>query len=100
MERGEMYLTNLERVVKEFLDTKGVKYIPQYPLRQGFIADFALPDKKIIIEVDGERWHSEKKKIKKDRFRDYMLKREGWNTIRIKEKNIDKLTELLSSVLR
>jgi len=80
------------------LDSKGIKYIPQYPLRQGFIADFALPDRKIIIEVDGERWHGEKKKIRKDKFRDYMLKRDGWTIIRIKEKEITKLTELLSSI--
>jgi len=99
MERGEIYLTKLEEVVKDFLDSKGVNYIPQYPLRQGFIADFALPDRKIIIEVDGDRWHREKKKLKKDGFRDYMLKRSGWTTIRIKEKEIDNLQELLSSII-
>lgn len=81
------------------MDSRGENYIPQYPLRQGFIADFVLPDKKIIIEVDGERWHSGKKKVKKDRFRDYMLKRDGWTTIRIKEKEVDNLPRLLSSVV-
>ena len=95
MQRNEIYLTNLEKKVKSFLDVRGIRYISQYPLRQGFIADFALPDKKIIIEVDGERWHSGKKKVKKDRFRDYMLKRDGWTTIRIKEKEINNLQELL-----
>lgn len=98
MERGKIYLTNLEKAVKQFLDSEGIDYIPQYPLRQGFIADFALPDKKIIIEVDGERWHRGKKKIRKDKFRDYMLKRDGWSTIRIKEKEINNLQDLLSSV--
>ena len=99
MQRNEIYLTNLEQKVKSFLDGWGIRYIPQYPLRQGYIADFALPDKKIIIEVDGERWHSGKKKLKKDQFRDYMLKRAGWTTIRIKEKDIDKLSFLLSSIV-
>ena len=98
MERGKVYLTNLEKAVKQFLDSEGIDHIPQYPLRQGYIADFALPDRKVIIEVDGERWHSGKKKIRKDRFRDYMLKRDGWTTIRIKEKGIDNLRELLSSI--
>jgi len=99
MQRNEIYLTSLERKVKSFLDERGIVYIPQYPLRQGYIADFALPDRKIIIEVDGERWHSGKKKLKKDRFRDYMLKRAGWTTIRIKEKDINKIPKLLSSVV-
>lgn len=99
MQRNEIYLTNIEQKVKSFLDERGIRYILQYPLRQGYIADFALPNRKIIIEVDGERWHSGKKKIRKDRFRDYMLKRAGWQTIRIKEKDIDNLQELLSSIL-
>ena len=99
MERSKVYLTNIEREVKAWLEDRGIEHIPQYPLRQGYIADFALLDKKIIIEVDGEHWHSGKKQQKKDRFRDYMLKRAGWTTIRIKEKDIDKLQELLSSLL-
>ena len=99
MERNEIYLTGIERAVKQWLEDRGIEHIPQYPLRQGYIADFALLDKKIIIEVDGEHWHSGKKKQKKDRFRDYMLKRAGWKTIRIPEKDIDKLDSLLSSVL-
>jgi len=99
MERNNVYLTNIEREVKEWLEDRGVECIPQYPLRQGYIADFAILDKHIIIEVDGEHWHSGKKKQKKDRFRDYMLKRAGWKTIRIPEKDIDKLDSLLSSVI-
>ena len=99
MERSKVYLTNIEREVKAWLEDRGINFIPQYPLRQGFIADFALLDKKIIIEVDGKKWHSGKKKQKKDRFRDYMLKRAGWKTIRIPEKDIDKLDSLLSSIL-
>ena len=97
-QRNEIYLTNLEKKVKSFLDERGICYILQYPLRQGYIADFALLDKKIIIEVDGNKWHSGKKKQKKDRFRDYMVKRAGWKTIRIPEKDIDKLDSLLSSI--
>ena len=98
MRRNDVYLTGIEKTVKRWLEGRGIKFIPQYPLRGGYIADFALVNKKIIIEVDGERWHSGKKKVKKDRFRDYILKRAGWTTIRVKEKDIDKLTELLSSI--
>lgn len=99
MKRNEVYLTGIEKTVKQWLEDKGIKHIPQYPLRQGYIADFAIPGKHIIIEVDGTHWHSGKKKQKKDRFRDYMLKRAGWKTIRIPEKDIDKLDSLLSSVI-
>ena len=99
MERNEIYLTGLERTVKAFLDMQGADYIAQYPLRTGYIADFAIPSLKIIIEVDGKRWHSSKKQRKKDRFRDYMLKREGWSTIRIKEDELDEINKILGGVL-
>lgn len=99
MERNEIYLTNLERTVKAFLDIQGIEYIAQYPLRTGFIADFAIPSLKTIIEVDGKRWHSSKKKRKKDGFRDYMIKREGWSTIRIKEDELDRINKILGGVL-
>lgn len=95
MERSKLYLTNIEREVKAWLEDRGIEFVSQYPLRQGYIADFAILNKKIIIEVDGEHWHRGKKKQKKDRFRDYMLKRAGWGTIRIPEKDIDNLDGLL-----
>ena len=99
MERNKLHLTTIEREVKAWLEDRGIEHIPQYPLRQGYIADFALLNKHIIIEVDGTHWHSGKKKQKKDRFRDYMLKRAGWKTIRIPEKDIDTLGSLLSSLI-
>ena len=99
MDRNGVYLTGIERTVKEWLEDRGVTFASQYPLRQGYVIDFALVDRKIAIEVDGEHWHSGKKKQKKDRFRDYMLKRAGWKTIRIPEKDMDKLDSLLSSIV-
>jgi len=55
------------------------------------VIDFAVFKKgeKIAIEVDGERWHSSKKAKKRDRFKDYMLRREKWKVIRIKEREIN-----------
>ena len=88
MKRDEVHLTNLEEKVKEYLDMKGIEHIPQYPFRTGFVCDFLLSDAQTIIEVDGERWHSSKKQKKKDRFKDYMIKREGFYVVRIKEKDI------------
>jgi len=91
MEREKIHLTNLEKKAKKILDELGVNYIDQYSTRLGFIIDFAIPDKKIAIEVDGKYWHKNKKK---DRFRDWMLKRDGWRVIRIKENEIENLKNL------
>lgn len=101
MSRGEIRLTSLEKKAEEILDKMGIEYIPQYPTRTGFVIDFALlgKDRKVAIELDGTKWHSSKEAQQRDRFKDYQLRREGWKVIRIKEDEINKMEELLSSVI-
>lgn len=91
--------TSLERIVKEYLDEHNVNYEPQFPTDTGFVIDFALLNQKVAIEVDGERWHSSKKALKKQRFRDYQLRRGGWSIIHILESEIENLDSLLSSII-
>jgi len=91
MERGKIHLTSLEKKAKQILDELGVNYIEQYSTRLGFIIDFAIPDKKIAIEVDGKYWHKDKKR---DRFRDWMLRRAGWKVVRIDEHEIETLKNI------
>ena len=98
MERNKLHYTNIEEKVRDYLDSKDIDYVFQYPTRTGFVIDFAILDQKIAIEVDGTHWHSSKKAKKRDRFKDYMLKREGWKVIRIKEEEVDSLDSLLSSI--
>lgn len=83
-------LTNLERIMKQALDNEGLQYIQEYPLRSGFVIDFALKDSMIAIECDGEKWHGTNKAKRRDRFRDYLLKRAGWTTIRFTGHEIEK----------
>jgi len=76
--------TSLEEKVKVLLDELGIQYCEQYPTRTGFIIDFAIfyNDKKIAIEVDGPH-HDSKEQKRKDRFKDYMLKRDGFLVLRL-----------------
>lgn len=99
MSKQKIHITSLEKIVKDYLDSKRVDYIFQFPTRTGFVIDFAILEKKTAIEVDGFKWHSSKKALKYDRFRDYQLRREGWKVIRIKEEEIDNLDSLLSSIV-
>lgn len=100
--RGSIQLTSLERKAEEILDSLNIEYISQYPTRTGFVIDFAIINNgyKIAIETDGEHWHTTKKQKKKDRFKDYMLKREGWKVIRIKELNFNDDMESLKNMLQ
>jgi very-short-patch-repair endonuclease len=101
-DRGKIELTSLEKKAKELLDSLNVEYIPQYSTRTGYVIDFAVflkNGKKIDLETDGARWHSSKKSQKRDNFRNYMLRREGWEIVRIREKNFDEDFKKLREIL-
>lgn len=91
--------TSIEQTVKDYLDKNNVNYEPQFPTNTGFVIDFAIIDWRIAIEVDGKKWHSSKKALRKQRFRDYQLRRGGWTVIHIPEEELDNLDSLLSSIL-
>jgi len=66
-----------------------------------FRADFFLPNKKIIIECDGDYWHRDEKSKERDKRKDALLKELGYKIIRINEseirKNISNLDILIVS---
>jgi len=90
----EMILTekiekNLESVfeknVAEYLVSKGYNIRQQWEVgayRVDMIAIFQ--DKKIIIECDGEKWHSTEEQIRQDMERQNVLERCGWEFVRIR----------------
>jgi very-short-patch-repair endonuclease len=56
----------------------GLPFYPQFPILNYF-ADFADPLRKIVIELDGKRFHNKKK----DDARDKRMRDEGWEIHRI-----------------
>ena len=61
--------------------TIGLVVVPQYKLGR-YRLDFAIPERRIAIEIDGKKWHGEDRK-KYDDARDDFLAEDGWVTIRI-----------------
>jgi very-short-patch-repair endonuclease len=57
----------------------GIPFYPQVPALTYFL-DFADPVKKIAIEADGKRWHSDKIR---DQIRDKKLREAGWQVFRV-----------------
>jgi len=72
--------------MRKELERRGLNFEQFYPVRSGFILDFAFPERKLGIECDGEQWHSVGNR--RDRFRDSMLRRGGWKVLRFREKEI------------
>lgn len=70
-----------EKLFKSKFKSSGLYYETQVVI--GFyIADFVLPDKMVIIELDGKQ-HKEKDAIRHDKYRDEFLTKLGFKVIRI-----------------
>jgi very-short-patch-repair endonuclease len=60
--------------------------------------DFAYPAAKLIIEVDGYRWHSGKHAWQKDRERDNALNRLGWTVLRFTAEDLRRPRLVISQI--
>jgi len=92
--------TSLELVLFNLLKSKNLEFIEQYPTRSGFVLDFVIPPN-FVIETDGP-CHDSSKSKRRDRFRDKILKIEGWKVYRINYKYFydpDILNEKLDKIL-
>ena len=57
--RREIYKTDIEQIMFNALTKENIDFTFQYPIRgkYGYVADFFIESKKLIIECDGEAWH-------------------------------------------
>ena len=92
----EMWPSPLEKRMKDFLDANGIRYQQQrifyifaddgWIIRY-YIADFYIPDKMIIIEVDG-KFHDEHKQHDKMRTKTIQEQYPGVEVLRYKWKDL------------
>ena len=74
----------------------GIKFRRQYPFGR-FIADFACPELKIVIEIDGgDHWMRKEK----DRKRDEIMQNEGFIILRFNNRHIWKNMDCVLDVIR
>lgn len=94
--RSEM--TYPEKLVSEKLKELGYEFVHNKKILK-YYPDFLLTEHDVIIEVDGERWHSSEEQKEYDRKRDERLENEGYDVYRIPAKNvIDNLNKVLNLV--
>ena len=79
--------------------TVGLIVVPQYPIGK-IHADFAVPDKKIVIELDSKEWHATEESKIKDDERDQIYLSEGWKIVRITGKCVYKYGEKIAEEIR
>ena len=92
----EVNATYAERLLKTFLTGKidfEFQKIIYTDNKHFFIADFYIPSKNLIIELDGE-YHDDAKQQEKDIWRTKILKSLGYRVIRFKNKQITESNNL------
>jgi len=102
-------LTSIEKIIwdKLFFDpayTMPFQKKAQFPVAnyegQSYLLDFAIPQLKIAIEADGEIFHNDPEKMKRDKERDLKLARKGWIVLRFKEKDIEnKIDNVMATIM-
>ena len=87
----EIYRTDIEEIMYQALTKEDIEFSFQYPIRgkYGYIADFFIPSKKLIIECDGRYWH----KKKRDNVRDNVLKKQGYKILRFTDFEIKNILQ-------
>jgi|SRR5579859_208251 len=76
-----------EKLMMYMLDSLQLKYIFQSPLF-GFVPDFILESRKIVIEVDGLYWHSLPRARVRDKRKDLIFHRAGYTVLRFTDEEI------------
>jgi very-short-patch-repair endonuclease len=87
----------IERAFAAGLESVGIEAHAQYPIGP-YTLDFAIPERRIVIECDGNYWHSRPECIKRDRRKDKFLTARGWDVLRFSETDIN--AELNECLLR
>jgi very-short-patch-repair endonuclease len=81
--------TMIEKKIQEQLNLHNIRYKHPYILNH-FICDFAIPEKKVIIECDGDYWHSLQRNKRYDRMKNDYCDKHGWTLLRFTEIQIHK----------
>jgi len=86
----EVHGTLPEKMVYAELTRRGIPFlflndlrmqIPEIDFDQWYQADFAIPDSKIIIEVQGAFWHSKPETIDADAYKFAVYQTTGWKPV-------------------
>ena len=77
--------TGIEKKFREEMENRDLVFEKQHSIKRYYV-DFAFPEHKIAIEVDGAYWHKDKEK---DLKRQQDIELEGWTVLRYGEKRVN-----------
>jgi len=91
--------TSIERAVDAMLSTIAIIYVPQFKLGY-WVCDFFVPASNLVVECDGDYWHSLPKAILNDKRKDAWLKKHRYKLLRLTETEINNSPDLCLAKLK
>lgn len=86
-QRQKGRISSIERIVAAVLSAINEPYLQQLPLGP-WTVDFYLPQRNLVIECDGDYWHSLPKVQNRDKRKDAWMKKHGYIMVRLQEQAI------------
>ena len=81
--------TSIEKKVREQLQQSGLSFKSQLCIcKNRFIVDFYLPDLKLVIECNGDYWHSREERKRRDKLLEEYVLMKGKRILWLWEKDI------------
>jgi very-short-patch-repair endonuclease len=74
--------TSIEKIMMAALQQAGIPFTFQKWIGYGFVYDFGLGGQNILIECDGEYWHSRPENKDRDRKKDEYAREKGFKLLR------------------
>ena len=94
-------LNNLELAGQKILKETGVEFQEQVLMFNKFLVDVLIPNKNVIIQWDGEYWHTKPKRVLLDKSQDAYLRKCGYKVLRITDKEIkNNIKEVYGNIKR
>lgn len=93
IKQGKGGRTSIEIKMADELDKRHVEFIEQYNIDDRYVVDFFLPRHNIIIECDGEYWHTLPEVVSRDKRKNAYINSRGYSLYRFWESEINESVE-------
>lgn len=80
--------TGIEVAIEAALRAMGIAFEPQ-PQIDKWSCDFLIPSTNLVIECDGDYWHSLPRTVRKDAIKDQWLQNNGYQVLHLSEADIN-----------
>lgn len=92
-------LNKLETKGSLILNSLGISHKTQVPMFDKFVVDVYVEDEMVVVQWDGEYWHTLPKRQKLDKAQDAYLAKCGIKVLRITDRQLNKENIIASTKL-